>query len=77
LDWPLSTDHGRGAARRLKVNSIIIDAEAEICGPDGRSDLDKLHTHGYDDQVVLYAFDLIRVDGEDWRPRRLEERKAK
>jgi len=26
---------------------------------------------------VLYAFDLIRVDGEDWRPRPLEERKAK
>jgi bifunctional non-homologous end joining protein LigD len=45
--------------------------------PDGRSDFDKLHTHGYDDQVVLYAFDLIRVDGEDWRPRPLEEWKAK
>jgi ATP-dependent DNA ligase len=76
-DWsgryPLIID----AARRLKVSSIVIDGEAVILGPDGRSDFDKLHTHGYDNQVVLYAFALIRVDGEDWRPRPLEERKAK
>jgi len=76
-DWsgryPLIID----AARGLTVSSIVIDGEAVICGPDGRSDFDKLHTHGYDDQVVLYAFDLIRVDGEDWRPRPLEQRRAK
>jgi bifunctional non-homologous end joining protein LigD len=26
--------------------------------------------------VILYAFDLLELDGEDWRPRPLEERKA-
>src|SRR5215211_6591208 len=57
------------AVRRLKVRSALIDGEAVICGKDSRSDFDKLHSHGYDDQVVLYAFDLIELDGEDWRPR--------
>jgi bifunctional non-homologous end joining protein LigD len=37
---------------------------------------DKLHSQSYDDQVVLYAFDLIELDGQDWRSRPLEERKA-
>ena len=32
-----------------------------ISGADGRSNFDKLHTHVYDDQVVLYAFDLIEM----------------
>jgi bifunctional non-homologous end joining protein LigD len=27
--------------------------------------------------VVLYAFDLIELDGEDWRSRPLEDRKAR
>ena len=27
-----------GAVRRLKISSIVIDGEAVICGPDGRSD---------------------------------------
>jgi ATP-dependent DNA ligase len=27
--------------------------------------------------VFLYAFDLLELDGEDWRPRLLDERKAK
>ncbi len=27
--------------------------------------------------MSFYAFDLLELDGEDWRPRRLEERKAK
>ena len=63
--------------RRLKVRSVILDGEAVVCGRDGRSNLDKLHSQASDDQVVLYAFDLVELDGHDWRPRPLEERKAK
>jgi bifunctional non-homologous end joining protein LigD len=40
------------------------------------ADFDKLHSRAYDNQVFLYAFDLLELDGEDWRPRPLEERKA-
>jgi ATP-dependent DNA ligase len=38
---------------------------------------EKLHGRAYDDQVFLYAFDLLELDGEDWRPRPLAERKAR
>jgi len=27
--------------------------------------------------AILFAFDLIEVDGDDWRPKPLQERKAK
>ena len=33
-------------------------------------------TAGYDHRVILYAFDLLELDGEDLRPLPLEERKA-
>jgi bifunctional non-homologous end joining protein LigD len=47
------------------------------CGKDGRSDFDRLHSGGYDASVLLYAFDLIELDGEDLRPIPLEHRKGK
>ena len=70
--YPLIVD----AVRRLKVRSVILDGEAVVCGPDGRSDFDKLHSQANDDQVVLYAFDLIELDGEDLRREPLQVRKA-
>jgi bifunctional non-homologous end joining protein LigD len=65
------------AVRRLKVRSVILDGEAVVIGDDGRSDFDRLHTAGYYHHAVLFAFDLLELDGEDWRPRPLEQRKAK
>jgi ATP-dependent DNA ligase len=47
---------------RLKVRSVIIDGEAVVCGENGVSDFDKLHSQYYDDQVVLYAFDPIELE---------------
>jgi bifunctional non-homologous end joining protein LigD len=37
---------------------------------------EELHGRSHDDQAFLYAFDLLELDGVDWRPRPLEERKA-
>jgi hypothetical protein len=51
--------------------------EAVWCDGEGLAIFDKLHSRACDDQVILYAFDLLELDGEDWRPRPLEERKAK
>jgi bifunctional non-homologous end joining protein LigD len=65
------------AMTRLRVRSVILDGEAVVCGENGVSDFDKLHSQSYNDQTVLFAFDLLELDGEDWRPRPLEERKAK
>jgi len=65
------------AVTRLKLRSATIDGEAVVCDDSGASNFDKLYSQGHDDQVVLYAFDLLELNGEDWRPRTLEQRKAK
>jgi bifunctional non-homologous end joining protein LigD len=56
----------------LRVKSIIVDGEAVWAGTDGRSDFDKFHAGAYDDQVFLYAFDLLELNGEDYRNNPLE-----
>jgi ATP-dependent DNA ligase len=84
----IGSDYSRGAATigppvsldsrlSLRVRSIIVDGEAVWAGKDGRSDFDRLHSGAHDDQVFLYAFDLLEVNGEDYRPHSLEKRKAK
>jgi bifunctional non-homologous end joining protein LigD len=32
------------ALRSLRARSIVIDGEAVVCGPDGKSDIGKLHS---------------------------------
>jgi bifunctional non-homologous end joining protein LigD len=61
----------------LRVRSIIVDGEAVWAGKDGKSDFDRLHSNAHDDQVFLYAFDLLELNGEDYRQHPLEKRKAK
>jgi bifunctional non-homologous end joining protein LigD len=56
---------------------VVIDGEAVWCDDSGLAIFDKLHSRTHDDQVFLYAFDLLDLNGEDWRPRPLEERKAR
>jgi bifunctional non-homologous end joining protein LigD len=52
-----------------------VDGEAVWAGKDGKSDFDRLHAH--DHQIFLYAFDLLELNGEDYRQHPLEKRKAK
>jgi ATP-dependent DNA ligase len=54
-----------------------VDGEAVWAGKDGKSDFDKLHSNAHDEQVFLYAFDLLEWNGEDYRQHPLEKRKAK
>jgi len=76
-DWtsryPLITD----ALRSLKVRSVTIDGEAVCCDEDGIPNFKKLHARTHDPQVFLYAFDLLELDGVDYRTLPLERRKAK
>ena len=65
------------ALKRLKASSITVDGEAVVCGQDGVSDFNALHSQRCDELVFLYAFDLLEVDGEDYRAEPLEKRKAK
>ena len=76
-DWTKRFPRVVDAARRLQVSSIILDGEAVVCGEDGVSDFDRLHSQRCDEHVFLYAFDLLEINGEDYRAEALEKRKAK
>jgi bifunctional non-homologous end joining protein LigD len=75
-DWSDRYPRIVSAMRALKTTLAMIDGEAVWCGPDGAADFDKLHSRAHDDEVFMYAFDLLELDGEDLRARPLEERKA-
>jgi bifunctional non-homologous end joining protein LigD len=65
------------SAARLKVASAGIDGEACYCADGGIPDFDGLHSQAHDKHVCLMAFDLLELNGEDWRRRPLVERKSK
>jgi ATP-dependent DNA ligase len=46
---------------------MAIDGEAVVCGDDGVSDFERLHSQGWDSAVFLFAFDLIEIDGQAHR----------
>jgi bifunctional non-homologous end joining protein LigD len=64
-----------GAAKKLRVKSVLLDGEAVIYREDGAADFDKLHSRCFEGDVVLYAFDLIELNGSDLSKRPLDERK--
>jgi ATP-dependent DNA ligase len=55
------------AALRNRIDSFVIDGEAVLLGVDGVSDFDGLVSRRHDDEVQLYAFDVLTMDGDDLR----------
>jgi bifunctional non-homologous end joining protein LigD len=55
------------AALKNRVTSFVIDGEAVLLGVDGVSDFDGLHSREHDDEIQLYAFDCLALDGDDLR----------
>jgi bifunctional non-homologous end joining protein LigD len=76
FDWTERYPLIRDAVGGLPARSVAIDGEAVYCDDAGIALFEKMHSRVYDDQVFLYAFDLLELNGEDWRPRPLKERKA-
>ena len=64
------------ALKRLRSHSCIIDGEAVACGDDGVPSFDRIRYRRHDASVLLYAFDLIELNGDDLRRDPLEVRKA-
>jgi bifunctional non-homologous end joining protein LigD len=64
------------AAAALPAGSAVLDGEAVYCDEAGVADFEKLHSRARDERVILYAFDLLELDGVDYRPLLLETRKA-
>jgi bifunctional non-homologous end joining protein LigD len=55
------------AARRLKVESFVIDGEVVVLREDGRPDFNALRGKRRNDAAVLLAFDLLECRGKDLR----------
>src|SRR5215211_758913 len=65
------------AALKNKQQRFVIDGEAVLLGEDGVSDFNGLHSRRHNDQVKLYAFDVLALDGDDLRSLPLHLRKIK
>jgi ATP-dependent DNA ligase len=76
-DWTGRYPRIMAAMERIRATSATIDGEAVWCDHDGLAIFDKLHRRSRDAEVVLIAFDLLELDGQDLRARPLEERKTK
>src|SRR4051812_26758296 len=75
-DWTKRYPWIAEAALKNRQKHFVIDGEAVILGVDGISDFNALHSRKHNDEVQLYAFDILAADGEDLRMLPLSMRKA-
>ena len=74
-DWTDRYPAIAAAAGRLRARSFTMDGEAVVVGVDGVAVFDALHRRRKATEAILYAFDLLELDGEDLRPLPLGARK--
>jgi bifunctional non-homologous end joining protein LigD len=75
-DWASRSPLIVEAMAALRVRSCLIDGEAVCCDDNGMAVFAKLRQRRNDRHVVLYAFDLLELDGQDLRREPLERRKV-
>jgi bifunctional non-homologous end joining protein LigD len=75
-DWTKRYPWIIDSALENRIKQFVIDGEAVILGVDGRSDFDALHSGKHNEEVQLYAFDMLAGDGDDMRQLPLSMRKA-
>jgi bifunctional non-homologous end joining protein LigD len=76
-DWSDRFPRISEALASLKATSATIDGEAVVlCPKTGLSLFDELHSGRRNHDVILYAFDLLELNGDDLRREPLEVRKA-
>jgi len=64
------------AALKNRVKQFVINGEAVVLGVDGIADFDALHSRKHDEEVQLYAFDILALDGDYLRRLPLSLRKT-
>jgi len=64
------------AALKNRQKHFVIDGEAVLLGVDGVSDFNGLHSRHFEEEVQLYAFDILALDGDDLRKLPLSMRKT-
>jgi ATP-dependent DNA ligase len=75
-DWTERYPLIAAGAVALKVKSCIVDGEAVSCDEVGVASFQRMRERQHDRTVILYAFDLLELDGEDLRREPVEVRKA-
>jgi bifunctional non-homologous end joining protein LigD len=66
-DWSSRYPRIVEAALRHRLDSFVVDGEAVLLGVDGIADFNGLHSRKHDDDVQLYAFDILMSAGDDQR----------
>jgi bifunctional non-homologous end joining protein LigD len=54
-------------ALKIRKSQFIIDGEAVVLNVDGVTDFNARHSRKHDEEVQLYAFDILALDGDDLR----------
>jgi bifunctional non-homologous end joining protein LigD len=76
-DWSARYPAIASTATKLRARSFTIDGEACACGPDAVAIFDAIHRRGTVSEAMLYAFDLLELDGQDLRDLPLGDRKKR
>ena len=75
-DWAERYPAIVAALGALKVKSCVIDGEVVVAREDGVSSFNLLRSgERVKPQAALCAFDLLELNGDDWRRRPIEDRK--
>jgi bifunctional non-homologous end joining protein LigD len=64
------------AVKALRARSCLLDGEAVACDANGLAVFERLRYRRDDHSVLLFAFDLLELDGQDLRREPFETRKA-
>jgi bifunctional non-homologous end joining protein LigD len=64
-DWTDRYPAVAAAAAKLRARSFTLDGEAVVSGADGVAVFDALHRRHKAADAMLYAFDLLELNGED------------
>ena len=77
-DWTASFPDVADAVGRLRLDDALIDGEAAIVLPDGRTSFQAMQNAGANRGTLVYfVFDLLRLNGQSLETLPLEERKAR
>jgi ATP-dependent DNA ligase len=75
-DWTARYPWIVEAALKNRHEQFVLDGKAVVLGVDGVADFNALHSRQHDDEVQLYAFDVLAMDGDDVRGLPLSMRKT-
>jgi bifunctional non-homologous end joining protein LigD len=79
LDWTVRFPAIAKALLTFPATSALIDGEAAFVLPSGITDFKSLQEHidSPHGSIRYFVFDLLSLDGKDWRKKPLKERRAK